>query len=320
MATTPLMNLPVPGPRQVPFLDTMDAFFAAVDAWLQAMREDALTIAGPGFDGSPWVVDTKRDTVAWEDIVLGSGDGLGQIQIPRGSIAIPSMSFLCAVIPSRPITGVVVPALQVLASIPRDPDVIPLGVRLGPVFVPLRQGYGGLEQQVGCVLQAMERQRDEFDGGDFISGDWVTRAISEATFDRGGPKIMQGPLPAILLGEGVYRIIGSAPAFRVGKHMTRIVDIGTGFSLLNGTTEFAAFEDSESEEIPVQTRSHVNGYVVGPATIVLQHRCQVTRLVNGLGIGNAGAGGAFGCEESFATLQVEYLGADRKIPKPPPEE
>lgn len=107
MGTTTLMLIPVPDEFQDPFFATMNnagGFFETVDAWFQALREDAdLQIVE---SGAPWTVDVGTNTVAWgSNIVLRSATDGGTITIAASSIVCADPGVMYVTLTGRPITG-----------------------------------------------------------------------------------------------------------------------------------------------------------------------------------------------------------------------
>jgi len=111
MGNTTLMVIPVPDEFQDPFFATMNnagGFFESVDAWLQAIREDAdLMIVE---SGAPWDINVGTNTVTWgNNIVLRSATDGGTITIAASSIVCaddPGVLYVTVV--TRPIAAPVV--------------------------------------------------------------------------------------------------------------------------------------------------------------------------------------------------------------------
>jgi len=102
------------------------------------------------------------------------------------------------------------------------------------------------------------------------------------------------------LPDGDYYVEASAPAFSVDEHVIKIRDITGGLDLMAGTAEYAPTS--------VQNRSFVFGRFNlsgGPSSIELQHRCQTTKTIDGLG--NA-SDVDFGVNNIFGVVKIWKVG------------
>ena len=125
-------------------------------------------------------------------------------------------------------------------------------------------------------LHLQDQKISGTEGGGFTSGAWRTRVLNTEVTDTIGSTLSsnQFTLPA-----GTYYFEASAPAFSVGRHLSRLQNITDTTTTLLGTSEVTASSTS------VVTRSFVNGQftIADTKTFELQHRCQATNGTNGFG-------------------------------------
>lgn len=135
-------------------------------------------------------------------------------------------------------------------------------------------------------------------GGSFTNGAWRTRDLNTAvtnTITGASLATNQVTLPA-----GTYRIRGSAPAYQVNTHQTRIQNITDGTTLIEGTLGYAAAATDAN------TVSLVGGAftLAAQKVIELQHQCETSKATVGLG---ATGGVAFGTAV-YGELLIEKVG------------
>lgn len=138
------------------------------------------------------------------------------------------------------------------------------------------------------------------DRGTFTSGAWTARIFN--TSNSGSSYItLDGTGTQITLQPGRYRIVASAPAYRVDGHATRLQNITDGTTSLLGTMEYCPSAADSS-----QTRSMIQGSVfIDTATVFeFQHRCSTTRATDGLG-NYVSLGGQ---TSTFEEITIERLG------------
>lgn len=115
------------------------------------------------------------------------------------------------------------------------------------------------------------------DSGTFTAGAWRTRTFNTVLTNE----ITGASLSAnqITLPAGTYWVEGSAPAYAVDRHKTRLYNVDDSSEELVGTNGFAYSTNL------VETRSFVVGLVTLGAekTLELQHRCATTKTTNGFG-------------------------------------
>jgi len=309
MFNTPKMGIPWMSEFEDPFIVTDQAKAAAVDNWLQAIYES--TSYGVNTTG-PVDVDTSANTVTWHNpIIVASAQTGGVLRVLANTHACADGEVLYIEAPARPLpvgmTDVPMlngPALGVSQT------AIVIGRRYGGDFYfanrAVEANYHYFGESSFCELK--EEQPAATDAGDFNSGSWVVRALNSQQAGQGDDIAFTAP-PTVELQKGTYFVEASAPAYRVDKHQTRLRDITTGTTLLQGSTEMCGASTGLFIDVYVQTRSFVSGYIDlrDVTEVQLQHRCFQTRLVDGLGLGVWGPGDDFGETECFAKMRIKRV-------------
>lgn len=137
--------------------------------------------------------------------------------------------------------------------------------------------------------------------GGFTAGAWQTRNINVITG-------LFGPNPAdVTLGtsgsffinqDGLYKISGSAPAVGVSAHQTTLFNVlTTNFDII-GSSSFATTTTNDNRSVLLGIISVTSS----PAEYQFQHRCQITKAMDGLGHATG-----FGVGEIYALLEIEQL-------------
>ena len=113
-------------------------------------------------------------------------------------------------------------------------------------------------------------------GGTFNNGAWRTRDLNQAS-DTYNIATLAGN--QITLNAGTYEVIGSAPAFTVSDHFTRLQNVTAGTTLMQGTNAHSNSADNTS------TESFLLGEIVVVANqaLELQHMCQGSVATVGFG-------------------------------------
>jgi hypothetical protein len=129
-------------------------------------------------------------------------------------------------------------------------------------------------------------------GGTFTSGAWQTRDLNTVRSNE----IAGANLSAnqITLAAGEYFIMASAPGRDCAKHQIKWRNITDQTDELTGRT--AAVAQGNDAHVSVSGRFSVVG---ASKSFELQHRCQTTRLGEGLG-----TAGNFGISESYADVMI----------------
>jgi len=137
--------------------------------------------------------------------------------------------------------------------------------------VPLIQG---IYKDYVCVR---DKKAQGTSGGTFTEGDWRTRDLNEELADTAGIAAIASN--QITLAAGTYRISASAPAEMVASHQLRLYSVTDDSVLLVGSAAYANPSHSD----------HVHALLSGRFTLAaqkvleIQHRCQTTHVINGLG-------------------------------------
>ena len=149
-------------------------------------------------------------------------------------------------------------------------------------------GEGGAEDRI--LIQHQEVSGT--DAGGLTSGAWQTRPLTDIVYDDGGHASLDGN--RITLAAGTYRVEGYAVAYRPKRHKVRLYNISDSSDLIIGLTAY-----SDSVEA-VATNSPLDGKIIlaEPKLIELQHRCEVTKTVNGMGLASS-----LGVIEVYASIK-----------------
>lgn len=136
------------------------------------------------------------------------------------------------------------------------------------------------------------------DGGDFNSGAWRKRDLTNVVVDPGGG-IVSIASSVITLAAGTYRCRASAPAYQVNRHKIRLQDTTNTATLALGSTEYSAAGASN------QTRSVLEGRftLAGSTNIELQHWGVATQSGVGFGVGVGGS--IDGTDEVYSIVELE---------------
>lgn len=131
------------------------------------------------------------------------------------------------------------------------------------------------------------------DGGTFTSGAWQTRTLNQANFNNITGATLSGN--RITLPYGIYKISARAPAFNVGAHQARILNVTDGTTLIGGSSYSGS---------GAQTDSHVEVTVFldGAKTLELQHYCSSTKSTDGFGVAAATGG-----DEKFSAVRIDRI-------------
>jgi hypothetical protein len=137
-------------------------------------------------------------------------------------------------------------------------------------------GGGGASSTVAAFS---DQKAANTQGGTFTAGAWRTRDINTTVGTNGisGASIASNQ---ITLGAGTYLIQGSAPAYDVNQHMTRLYNITDSTVAINGGS---AYTDATDTAV---THSPFSGVVViaGSKVFEVQHYAGTTAATYGFGI------------------------------------
>lgn len=133
------------------------------------------------------------------------------------------------------------------------------------------------------------------DGGTFTSGAWRTRDLNTIVNNDGGYAALAAN--QITLQAGMYEVSASAPAYSVYHHQARLHNVTDAISYL-GSTEFSSGA-TESRSV-VECKFNIATAKV----FELQHRCLITFLGYGFGVG---AGASWGAN-IFSIVAIRRVG------------
>lgn len=125
----------------------------------------------------------------------------------------------------------------------------------------------------------------------FSSGSWVTRflntTIGNNTITGSSLSSNQFTLPI-----GTYRILATVPAYFVGPHKAKLVNITDSSDTLIGTTERAGYSGVSDAS---QTSSIISGIftITSSKVFQIQHRCTSSH-----------SNGAFGHNTNFSVVEI----------------
>jgi hypothetical protein len=129
-----------------------------------------------------------------------------------------------------------------------------------------------------------DRKSAGTDGGSFSpSNTWLTRDLNTVVNSRGNSISLNTSTSIITLDAGTYRIVASAPAYKVNRHQCRFRKTSsTELTVLLGTSEFSP---SPLNDYP-QTRSLIDGIITVDSdntNYELQHKCSYYNTGDGFG-------------------------------------
>lgn len=150
-------------------------------------------------------------------------------------------------------------------------------------------GNGGAAAEDHILIRQEEASGTQ--GGAFTSGSWQTRVFNVKVYDTGGHASLASN--QITLLAGTYRVKAHAPANSVKRHKLKLKNITDNVDIVIGTSEFAS-------DIGVISRSFLSDRFEINATkvIELQHRCELTKTVTGLGVASS-----FGVIEVYSVIE-----------------
>lgn len=134
------------------------------------------------------------------------------------------------------------------------------------------------EDFIRYLVHLQDQKAKDAQGGELTSGAWRTRELNKKLTDEIGVTLSSNQIQD--LPAGTYFIEASIPGYKIKSHKTRLQNITDSTETLVGTSEFA------DDTVAVQTRSVITGRfsISADKTFEIQHRCQITKSVNGLGV------------------------------------
>ena len=122
---------------------------------------------------------------------------------------------------------------------------------------------------------------DDVDGGTFTSGAWRTRDLNTELVDADG--IVSISSNQFTLQAGSYLIEAQAPAYKVNRHMVKLVQTsGSSANIAYGTGMYANSGYNGNNVSVVRARVTIST----ATTYEIQHRCQTT-MSSSIGFGQA---------------------------------
>lgn len=128
-----------------------------------------------------------------------------------------------------------------------------------------------------------DEQTSGTDGGTATSGSFATRTLNTEVSDTDGVCSLSSN--QITLAAGIYECTISAPTWRTSRHQIRLQNVTDATTVLVGTSEYSGNQDAGGVFGPM-TRSVVMGRftVAASKALEVQHRVEVTKATNGLGV------------------------------------
>ena len=177
-------------------------------------------------------------------------------------------------------------------STPVGADVIAIGDSAAS-FAGKKAALNTLGVAIMPYAKLSDQKSSGTPGGDFNSGAWRTRTLTEQ-IDTSG--IVSVNSNQFILQAGTYRTRGSAPAFRVNNHQARIQNITDGTTVDLGTSEFS---DGGAGGSGNRSFIETEFTIASAKTFELQHYAQTTRATEGLGDPCG-----FGVNEVYSVLEI----------------
>ncbi len=140
-----------------------------------------------------------------------------------------------------------------------------------------------------------DKKAQDVDGGTFTSGDWRTRDLNHEITDPDG--IVSISSNQFTLGAGTYFIRWFAPAFRCGRHQSRLYDI-TGSAVIQYGRSCNADTGGDGDMTDSDGFSRVT--ITSDNVYEIQHKCSTTEPT--IGLGNASN---FVDTEIFTTVYIK---------------
>ena len=133
-------------------------------------------------------------------------------------------------------------------------------------------------------------------GGTFTSGSWRTRDLNTELADADG--IVSISSNQFTLQAGTYLVVASAPAFRVDRHMIRMMNETDSTAVEYGTSEHCDSSDISTTRSFLKARFTISG----AKEFEISHRCSATKSSDGLGV-NTG-GGFTVANEKYTIVEI----------------
>ena len=115
-------------------------------------------------------------------------------------------------------------------------------------------------------------------GGTFSSGSWRTRDLNTELADADG--IVSISSNKFTLQAGTYLVMAQAPAYRVDRHMIRLMNETDGTAVEYGSGEYTYSPDATGTRSFLKARFTISG----AKEFEISHRCQTTHSTDGFGV------------------------------------
>lgn len=118
--------------------------------------------------------------------------------------------------------------------------------------------------------------------GTFANNSFKTRLLNTVHYNSGSDCTLNTSTGEITLAPGTWYVEASAPAYRVSHHRSALYNVTDAVFVCYGTSEYSRGTIEAS-----QSRSQLSCVfnVVGSSKVfALQHRCDITRAQDGLGV------------------------------------
>jgi len=162
-------------------------------------------------------------------------------------------------------------------------------------------GISGLCDSKNRTAIILDKKATFSGGGSFSANTWTTRILSPTVY--GNLNTITVSSNRITIPAGNYNFNSSSPAYRVGEHKTRLVNITDNSIVAYGTTEYSHTSTSASS----QSRSNIITPIICnyPTIFEIQHICKSSQSSNGLGYpGSSGSGNFNGSDEIYTQVQI----------------
>jgi hypothetical protein len=148
------------------------------------------------------------------------------------------------------------------------------------------------------ISQVIDSKPSGTNGGTFTAGSWQLRDLNHLT-NMSNSNVITFNNNQFTLIPGEYTILISCPAFGVGNHQARLVNVTNG-KMTYGSPEYSfSYYGSGAT-----SRSWINSHITlaVPCVFEIQHRCSITNPTVGFGIA-----AGFGGNEVYTSLYINQV-------------
>ena len=151
----------------------------------------------------------------------------------------------------------------------------------------LQTAINTVQGKIGNWIVLEDQKAVNTSGGAFYSGAWRTRDLNTKVSDPNNNCVLSSN--QFTLTAGNYGLLlASAPVYLVNRHQTRLLAAGSPVKM--GSSGYANSSDNGSD------RSHLQyfvGTLANDTTFRVEHICQITKTINGLGVSSVWGTGVF---------------------------